>query len=120
MCSYIYKAYELKTCLENDSRIKRLNEIESKMSNDEEVIKLAYFKDLKETELSDILKYFSKDSPEVKKAQVKLFKASSELDGHPLVQEYEKLYKEVEEIYKSINKILFSEIMGDVHANCSR
>lgn len=120
MNSYIEKAYELKSCLDNDSRIKKLNDIEEKMSKDEEVMKLAYYKDLKETELSDLLKYFSKDSPEVKRAQVELFKASNELDNLPIVKEYEALYNEVEDIYKKINDILFKEIMGDVYANCRR
>ena len=43
-------SYELKDLLSNDPRIIRLNELEKKMNENEEVMALAYQKDLAVTE----------------------------------------------------------------------
>ena len=57
MSKDIYQiAYELKDSLSQDERVKRLNILEEKMSNDNEVIALAYQKDLAASNYSDALK----------------------------------------------------------------
>ena len=119
MLPYIHLAYELKELLENDERFILLNKIEREMENNEEVMALSYNKDLKETYLSDALKHFKHDSPEVKHAHVELFHASEKLDSHPLVKEYYKAYKEVEKVLEEINNILFSDLKKK-NENCCR
>ena len=103
-------AYELKDALKDDSRIKALEEAEEKMNNNEEVIALAYQKDLACSSYSDALNHFSEDSPEVKKAQKELHEKKLALDNHPLVREYLSLYKSVRELYSDINEVLFSDL----------
>ena len=103
------KATELKQLLENDERIISLNESEKRMNEDEEVMVLAYKKDMAAVKYSDALNHYSENSEEAKKALSELHMAKYNLDNHPLVREYLNKYKEVRELYNQINQILFSE-----------
>ena len=103
-------SYELKDLLINDPRIVRLNELEKKMNTSEEVMTLAYQKDLAVSEYSDALNHFAKDSEEVKKAQHNLRLKKEALDNHPAVKEYLKAYSEVRDLYYELNDILFSNL----------
>ena len=108
MAKDIYEtAYELKDLLSQDERIKCLNELEQKMDNDNEVIVLAYQKDLAVSNYSDALNHFSEDSEEVKKAQKELHEKKLALDTHPLVRQYLDAYKEVRDLYIQMNALLF-------------
>lgn len=100
-------SYELKDLLTNDERIILLNELDKKMNEDEEVIRLAYLKDVAVTNYNDALRHFSKDDLNVKKAQKELYFRKKELDEHPLVKKYLKAYSEVRDLYFAINDILF-------------
>ena len=108
MAKDIYEtAYELKDLLSSDERIKRLNELETKMNNDNEVIALAYQKDVAVSNYSDALNHFGENSPEVKNAQKELYEKKLALDTHPLVREYLDAYKEVRDLYIQMNGLLF-------------
>ena len=108
MAKDIYQvAYELKDLLAQDERIKRLVILEEKMNNDNEVIALAYQKDMAVSKYSDALNHFSEDSEEVKKAQKELHEKKLALDTHPLVREYLDAYKEVRDLYIQMNGLLF-------------
>ena len=108
------KAEKLKELLNQDERIILLNELERKMNEDEEVMALAYQKDMAATIYSDTLNHFSEESEEAQKALKKLHKAKLQLDNHPLVKEYLSIYKEVRELYDEINRILFSSFNGNL------
>ena len=103
-------SYELKDLLAHDTRIIRLNELEKRMNESEEVMALAYQKDLAVNEYSDALNHFSRDSKEVKKAQHNLHLKKEALDNHPIVKEYLKAYSEVRDLYYQLNDILFSNL----------
>ena len=103
-------SYELKDLLVNDLRVIRLNELEKKMNENEEVMALAYQKDIAVTEYSDALNHFAKDSDKVKKAQHNLHIKKEALDNHPLVRDYLKAYSEVRDLYFELNDILFSNL----------
>ena len=103
-------SYELKDLLVNDPRVIRLNELEKKMNENEEVMALAYQKDVAVSEYSDALNHFAKDSDEVKKAQHNLHIKKEALDNHPLVRDYLKAYSEVRNLYFELNDILFSNL----------
>ena len=103
-------SYELKDLLINDPRIIRLNELEKKMNESEEVMALAYQKDVAVSEYSDALNHFARDSEEVKKAQHNLHLKKETLDNHPLVKDYLKAYSEVRDLYYQLNDILFSNL----------
>lgn len=108
------KAENLKELLSKDPRIIKLNELEKKMNEDEEVMSLAYKKDMASVNYSDILNHFSKDSKEAQKALKELHEAKLNLDNHPLVKEYMKAYIEVRELYEEINKILFANFASNL------
>ena len=103
-------SYELKDLLTNDPRIIRLNELEKKMNESQEVMTLAYQKDLAVSEYSDALNHFSRDSKEVKNAQHNLHLKKETLDNHPIVREYLMAYIEVRDLYYQLNDILFSNM----------
>ena len=108
MAKDIYNlAYELRDLLENDERIKRLNELETKMNNDQEVITLAYQKDVAVSNYSNTLNHFAEDSIEAKNAQKELYNKKLALDTHPLVRDYLDAYKEVRDLYIEMNALLF-------------
>ena len=108
-------AYELKELLANDERIKKLNSLEEKMNNDNEVISLAYQKDMACLKYSDALNHYANNSPEIKKYQHELFVKKEALDNHPLVKEYLKAYSEVRDLYFQINEILFNDLSLHQH-----
>ena len=99
----------LKESLDKDERIVTLNELDKKMSNDEEVMKLSYQLDVASSKYSDILSLYPNDSVEVKSARLALAKAKETLYTHPLVKQYLEQYKIVRELYAEIDDILFSE-----------
>ena len=101
-------AYELKELLANDERIKKLNSLEEKMNNDNEVISLAYQKDMACLKYSDALNHYAKDSEEVKALQKELHEKKLALDTNETVSEYLKAYSAVRDLYFEMNDILFS------------
>ena len=103
-------SYELKDLLANDSRIILLNNLEKKMNENEEVMALAYQKDLAVSNYSDTLNHFSKDSDEARKAHHELFVKKEALDKHPLVREYLTAYSQVRDLLFQINDILFANL----------
>ena len=103
-------SYELKDLLDNDKRIIVLNKLEKEINDNEEVMALAYQKDLAISKYNDALNHFPKDSEVVKKAQHNLHLKKEALDNHPLVREYLKAYSEVRDLYYQLNDILFSNL----------
>ena len=110
--------YKLKDSLAKDSRIIKLNELEEKMNNSIDVVKLASKKEAASDDYNFALSHFAKDSKEVEEAQKKLYEAKKELDLNPVVQEYMEQYKIVRDYYKEINDILFSIINKDKCGGC--
>ena len=102
------KASEFKEELQSDPRVVLLNKLEKEMNDNEEVMALAYKKDMAAIKYSDTLSHFSEDSEEAKKALKELSKAKEELNNHPLVKQYLKAYAEVRDLYMEINEALFS------------
>ncbi|MFA5421924.1 MAG: YlbF family regulator [Bacilli bacterium] len=102
------KISDFKNLLDNDSRVLALNEAEKAMEMDEEVMSLAYQKDLAETAYSDALRHHGEQSREGKATRKKLFEAKSKLDKHPLVRTYLEAYRGVRILYEEINEVLFA------------
>lgn len=101
-------AYRLKDEINSDALVVALNEIEAKLEKNDEVMKLAYKKDMAVLEYNDLLKVFKFDSKEVITSIKYLSEIKNELNTHPLVKEYLDKYKQVKELFNNINKILFS------------
>lgn len=108
--SLLDKTYELKDSLQNDKRIVHLNELEKQLNSNDEVIALAYKKDMAADNYSEMVRLFKEDSQEANKAMKNLSEAKANLDNHPLVKEYTKAYQEVRDLYIDINDILFSSL----------
>ena len=100
----------LKEKINQQECVIRLNELEKEMNNNDEVISLAYQKDLKASNYSDVLNHFNKDSKEANEALKALYEAKKKLESHPLVREYLKTYQQVRELYDHINNELFTPL----------
>lgn len=106
----VYKlSYELKEQLQKDELIIKLNELDKKMSNNEEVMALAYQKDMAVENYSSLLKIYPEDSEEIKKARNQLQEAKIKLNQHPLIKEYLEVYSKVRDLYFEINRIIFGD-----------
>ena len=108
-----YLTDELKKEMDNDPRFLKLQEIEEKMNNDEEVMRLAYQKDLKSDRYNDLLKIYDDKHPLVVSARKELVEAKSNLESHHLVKEYLKAYAEVKMLLYKVNDILFGDFKGE-------
>ena len=101
------KASKLKEELDNLPEVKELERLNKLLNENEDVMRLAYRKDMAATKYEDAMRYFGKDSDEAIEAQKQLHLAKLELDKHELVMAYNKQYKIVREIYDRINKEIF-------------
>ncbi len=100
----------LKEKINQQEDVIRLNELEKEMNNNDEVISLAYQKDLAASNYSDVLNHFTKDSSEANNALKALYDAKKKLESHPLVREYLQTYQKVRELYEHINNELFTPL----------
>ncbi|MDY0345113.1 MAG: YlbF family regulator [Bacilli bacterium] len=103
----LQKIENLKELLSNDERVLAMQLAEKQMEESEEVMKLAYQKDLAETSYNDALRHYGEQSKEVKESQKRLFIAKSELEKHHHVQAYLMAFREVRILYEEINEKLF-------------
>ena len=108
------QAEQLKESLQNDPRVILLNDLEKQMDESEQVMALAYKKDMAAVNYSDVLNHFSEDSEEAQKALKELHEVKLNLDNHPLVKEYLKAYKSVRELYEQVNEILFANFNSNL------
>lgn len=106
-------AYKLHDDLIKDPRIIKLNELENKLNNDNDVIRLVIAKDTANDKYIEMKKYFKDGSNEVDNALKDLVKAKKELDSHPLVREYLDSYSKVRDILLYINSNIFNIINSD-------
>ena len=98
---------EMKEAMKNDPRFILLNKLEKEVNENEEIMSLAYRKDLAITNYSDLLKIYNENAPEVEGARKALYQAKLALDNHPLIIEYNKAYKEVKDVLDNVNNIIF-------------
>ena len=101
------KASKLKEELDSLPEVKELERLNKLLNENEEVMRLAYKKDMAATKYEDAVRYFGQDSDEALTLQKALHLAKLELDKHELVLAYNKQYKKIREIYGKINKEIF-------------
>lgn len=104
-----HELYELKKKLEKNEYFLELKCLDEELNNNEEVMKLAYKKEMAILDYEDALNHFGKKSEEARKNQQILAKCKLELDSHPLVKEYYQTLKKVREIDSKINLELFED-----------
>ena len=102
------KASKLKEELDSLPEVKELECLNKFLNENEDVMRLAYKKDMAATKYEDAVRYFGQNSDEAIEAQKCLHLAKLELDKNELVILYNKQYKKVREIYDRINKEIFN------------
>ena len=102
------KASKLKEELDNLPEVKELERLNMLLNENEDVMRLAYKKDMCATKYEDAIRYFGQDSKEAIEAQRCLHLAKLELDNNELVKSYNKQYKIVRQIYDKINEEIFN------------
>lgn len=102
------KVVALKEEIENSDEVKELNRLNELLSNNEDVMKLCYKKDVCVTKYEDAMRYFGENSDEALSAQKELHQAKLELDNNELVKQYNAQYKIVRKMYDKINEEIFN------------
>lgn len=97
----------LKSAIEQDERVIRLNELEKKLYEDPSLLELVKKKDDLEREYSSILSYKDKNSEEAMKVAKALHEAKAEMDSYPLAKEYTEAFIKVRDLYMEIDDIIF-------------
>ncbi len=103
------EVYKLRDQMKSDPHFLALKEMDEKLNNNEEVMKLAYQKEMAIVEYEDALNHYGKNSAELKKAQQNLAKCKLNLDNHPLVKEYYLALQKVREMDRKVNEKLFDD-----------
>lgn len=98
----------LKKAIDEDPRVLLLNELDQKISKNEEVKKLSTSLKEKEKEYSFFLTHYGAKNTKTIAMQHSLYEAKLVLDSHPLVKEYSSAYIAVRDLYMLIDDILFS------------
>ena len=106
---------KLKLEMDNDPRFVRLAELEKELDNNNEIILLSMKKDEANNHYNDLLKIYKDDDEVVIKARKELIKRKDELDSHPLVKEYLKVYSEIRLLLLEMNDIIFKDLKGERH-----
>ena len=110
-----FLANSINESLKEDPRVKKLLELENVLNDSYDVFLLSNKKDSaleKYTRLKDL---YGDDHIEVMSALKELKTAKEELNNHPIVKEYLKVYSEVRDLYLEIDNILLSDYRG---GNC--
>lgn len=102
------KATSLKEEIDSLPEIKELERLNVLLNENEEVMKLAYRKDVASTKYEDAIRFFGENSNEAKEAQKVLHQAKLALDENELVKKYNDAYKKVRKIYDKINEEIFN------------
>ncbi len=103
------EVYKLRDQMKSDPRFLALKEMDEKLNNNEEVMKLAYQKEMAIVEYEDALNHYGKNSAELQKAQQNLAKCKLNLDNHPFVKEYYLVLQKVREMDRKVNEKLFDD-----------
>lgn len=100
---------KLRDQMKSDPRFLLLKEMDEKLNNNEEVMKLSYQKEMAIVAYEDALNHYGKNSPELQKAQQNLAKCKLNLDNHALVKEYYLALQKVREMDRKVNQKLFDD-----------
>ena len=102
------KANALKKEIDSLPEVKELEHLNALLDENDEVMKLAYRKDVASTKYEDAVRFFGENSNEAREAQKALHQAKLELDENELVKQYNEAYKKVRKIYDKINEEIFN------------
>lgn len=103
-----FKIGEISELIKSRECVSKIKEIEKKMENSPEVIRLVLDFEKAQREYSSSLNHYEEDSLEVLNYQKILYQKKLKLDTHPLVEEYYSLLKEVNEPLRYLEMKLLS------------
>lgn len=106
--SVIRSVESLKKAIDEDPRVLKLNELDKKISLNEEVKRFSMMVKNKEEEYSSLLSQFGEKNESVIAKRRELYEAKLALDSLPLTKEYFAAFVEVRDLYLLIDDILFS------------
>lgn len=101
---------ELGEKLNSREEVQRLIELEKRLKEDEEVLKLAHDFSLAQSEYNSCLNHYDFESKEASVYQKKLYEAKLTLDSHPLVKEYNDCLIKVNEPLRYLEYNLLSKL----------
>lgn len=103
----------LRQALASDPRVRRLDEMEKKLSSDPIALETSKKLHEAEEEFEYALSHYGESSELSKSAQKKLHRAKYEMDILPVCKEYNQAYREVRELYAKLDDMLFGEFRSE-------
>lgn len=108
---------KLKESITSSEIYLNLIESEKNMEEDEEVITLAYQKDLIMDKYYDFLKIYPEESLEVKEIRKQFYEAKKEFESHPKVRTYLNNYRALRKMLEQLNDIIFKDLKEQLCPN---
>ena len=105
--SLLEKATKLKQEIDKSPEVIELERLNKVLSEDEEVMRLCYKKDVCSAKYEDSIRHFGEESEATNKARNELHQALLELNKNELVKQYNAQLKIVRKIYDKINEEIF-------------
>jgi cell fate (sporulation/competence/biofilm development) regulator YlbF (YheA/YmcA/DUF963 family) len=100
-------ALTLKEELEADDRVKRLNQLDAALNQDQSLIQLTEKYHQAQANYQAMWESYGDDSPHLLRARAELHQVKTQVDTNPLVRDYLKAYGQVREIYQRIQQTIF-------------
>lgn len=104
-----FLAKEINEELNKNPDVLLLNKLDKELNDSYEVYTLSNKKDEALEKYVSLKDLYGDDDERVKASRMELSKAKEELNNHPLVKEYLKVYSRVRDIYLEINNILLDD-----------
>lgn len=101
-------ARDLKEALEEDDRVVLLNQLDKQLSQNQTLLALSEHYQRSQTNYQSMWESYGDDSPHLLRARAELHQVKIQVDSHPLVRDYLKVYGQVREIYSWIQLKIFS------------
>lgn len=111
------KILELSDLLRSREEVKKIKELEIKIKDDKEILKLQNEFNIAQSEFNSALNHYSFNSKEIKPFQIQLANAKMKLDNNPLISEYYLLLNKVNEPLHYIELNLLS-LFKDKKTKC--
>ena len=110
-----FLAKEINDELNKNEKVQLLNKLDKKLNESYDVYLLSEKKDKALEKYASIKDALGEDHIDTINARKELQAAKEELNNHPLVKEYLKVYSEIRDLYLQINNILLDDYKG---GNC--
>lgn len=101
-------AYDLKTTLEQEPCVVRLESLNQALNKEQELLRLSEEFHALQLDYERLWELYGDEHPQLLSVQKKLHQLKLTIDTHPLVKTYLEAYRDVRHLYQRLQKDLFT------------